>query len=77
MACANGEIMEGALTLWLPEQWSQFEKHRHPFQVVCPCCLIAHVLYETKTITSDQLAEINDALIGSQKSFNKCVLSEF
>ena len=33
MACADGEMMEGAVTLWLPEEWSKFEKQRHPYQV--------------------------------------------
>lgn len=29
-ACAEGEIMEGALTLWLPDVWP-LQKHRHPW----------------------------------------------
>jgi len=32
IACAQGDIMEGALTLWLPEKWSSFDKLRHPYQ---------------------------------------------
>nr|CAB3244420.1 glycosaminoglycan xylosylkinase-like [Phallusia mammillata] len=32
MACANGEIMEGSVTLWLPDEWSKFTKQRHPYQ---------------------------------------------
>ncbi|XP_039269065.2 glycosaminoglycan xylosylkinase-like [Styela clava] len=31
-ACAAGDIMEGAVTLWLPEEYSTFEKLRHPYQ---------------------------------------------
>lgn len=29
-ACAEGEIMEGSLTLWLPDVWP-LQKHRHPW----------------------------------------------
>uniref|UniRef100_UPI00358ED66F glycosaminoglycan xylosylkinase-like n=1 Tax=Myxine glutinosa TaxID=7769 RepID=UPI00358ED66F len=29
-ACANGEIIEGSLTLWLPESWP-LQKHQHPW----------------------------------------------
>ncbi|KAM9384452.1 glycosaminoglycan xylosylkinase isoform 1-T1 [Pholidichthys leucotaenia] len=29
-ACADGEIMEGSLTLWLPDVWP-LQKHRHPW----------------------------------------------
>lgn len=31
-ACANGDLMEGSLTLWLPGEYSQFQKLRHPYQ---------------------------------------------
>lgn len=31
-ACAKGDEMEGSLTLWLPEEYSHFEKLRHPYQ---------------------------------------------
>lgn len=38
MACGEGVMMEGTLTLWLPNQWSKFDKHRHPYQVsACTC----------------------------------------
>jgi hypothetical protein len=30
-ACANGEVMEGSVTLWLPE-WYELKTHRHPYQ---------------------------------------------
>lgn len=30
-ACAEGELMEGSLTLWLPE-WYQLTTKRHPYQ---------------------------------------------
>lgn len=29
-ACAEGEVMEGSLTLWLPDVWP-LQKHRHPW----------------------------------------------
>ncbi|XP_042191915.1 glycosaminoglycan xylosylkinase isoform X2 [Callorhinchus milii] len=29
-ACANGDIMEGSVTLWLPDIWP-LQKHRHPW----------------------------------------------
>ena len=29
-ACAEGEMMEGSLTLWLPDVWP-LQKHRHPW----------------------------------------------
>ncbi|XP_032815055.1 glycosaminoglycan xylosylkinase isoform X1 [Petromyzon marinus] len=29
-ACADGELMEGSVTLWLPESWP-LQKHRHPW----------------------------------------------
>lgn len=29
-ACAEGETMEGSLTLWLPDVWP-LQKHRHPW----------------------------------------------
>ncbi|XP_076812288.1 glycosaminoglycan xylosylkinase-like [Clavelina lepadiformis] len=32
MACADGDIMEGAVVLWLPDEWSVFQKQRHPYQ---------------------------------------------
>lgn len=31
-ACAKGDEMEGSLTLWLAEGYSQFQKLRHPYQ---------------------------------------------
>ena len=37
MACAEGEVIEGSLILWLPKKWSNFEKHRHPYQVKHVC----------------------------------------
>ena len=30
-ACAEGDIMEGSLTLWLPE-WYKLKMRRHPYQ---------------------------------------------
>lgn len=30
-ACADGEVMEGSLTLWLPE-WYKLKTRRHPYQ---------------------------------------------
>lgn len=30
-ACANGVIMEGSVTLWLPD-WYQLKTWRHPYQ---------------------------------------------
>ncbi|CAI8055918.1 Glycosaminoglycan xylosylkinase [Geodia barretti] len=30
-ACANGEVMEGSVTLWLPE-WYELKTRRHPYQ---------------------------------------------
>ena len=30
-ACANGDIMEGSVTLWLPD-WYQLKTYRHPYQ---------------------------------------------
>lgn len=33
MACAGKDnVMEGSVTLWLPEKWSKFTKLRHPYQ---------------------------------------------
>nr|XP_002122861.4 glycosaminoglycan xylosylkinase [Ciona intestinalis] len=32
MACGDGDVIEGSVTLWLPEKWSVFEKLRHPYQ---------------------------------------------
>ncbi len=29
-ACADGDIMEGSVTLWLPDVWP-LQKHRHPW----------------------------------------------
>uniref|UniRef100_A0A8C2LGV2 FAM20 C-terminal domain-containing protein n=1 Tax=Cricetulus griseus TaxID=10029 RepID=A0A8C2LGV2_CRIGR len=29
-ACADGDMMEGSITLWLPDVWS-LQKHRHPW----------------------------------------------
>lgn len=29
-ACAEGDIMEGSVTLWLPDVWP-LQKHRHPW----------------------------------------------
>lgn len=31
-ACADGDEMEGSVTLWLPEEYSKFQKLRHPYQ---------------------------------------------
>jgi len=31
LACGKGEIMEGAITLWMPDSWT-LEKVRHPYQ---------------------------------------------
>ena len=31
LACANGDIMEGSVTIWLPI-WYQFKTWRHPYQ---------------------------------------------
>jgi len=31
LACGKGEIMEGAVTLWMPDSWT-LEKVRHPYQ---------------------------------------------
>jgi len=30
-ACADGAVMEGSVTLWLPE-WYQLKTRRHPYQ---------------------------------------------
>ena len=30
-ACANGDIMEGSVTIWLPHGW-ELGKMRHPWQ---------------------------------------------
>uniref|UniRef100_H2Y8L1 FAM20 C-terminal domain-containing protein n=1 Tax=Ciona savignyi TaxID=51511 RepID=H2Y8L1_CIOSA len=32
MACGEGGLMEGSVTLWLPPKWSAFQKQRHPYQ---------------------------------------------
>lgn len=29
-ACAEGDVMEGSVTLWLPDVWP-LQKHRHPW----------------------------------------------
>ncbi len=29
-ACAEGDVMEGSITLWLPDVWP-LQKHRHPW----------------------------------------------
>jgi len=33
MVCADGEVLEGSVTLWLPDEWTHFVKQRHPYQV--------------------------------------------
>ncbi|XP_013381488.1 glycosaminoglycan xylosylkinase-like [Lingula anatina] len=30
--CADGEMLEGAVVLWLPRQWTFYKKHRSPWQ---------------------------------------------
>ena len=30
-ACAKGDIMEGSVTIWLPD-WYQMKTYRHPYQ---------------------------------------------
>lgn len=33
MACADADhVMEGSVTLWLPDEWAQFTRLRHPYQ---------------------------------------------
>ena len=46
-ACADGEVMEGSVTIWLPE-WYRLQTWRHPYQrtyvpgrkaAISPLCL--------------------------------------
>lgn len=50
-ACAEGELMEGSLTLWLPDVWP-LQKHRHPWgRTYREGKLARYVLDVRKTLT--------------------------